>query len=246
MRIERGVGEGETNLRQDVTTVQKLLNKHLQAGMVKLRENGLCGPETVAAIRKYQQLVVRLPRPDGRITPNGPTFQFLSGRMAGNVSSSTLSARAGTYISPILIAAAQESQRIWGVPAAVTLAQWALESHWGHDMPVGSNNPFGIKAVGEEAAVISPTWEDVGKKRIRVEAKFRKFSSLGEAFSEHAKLLATNPVYRAAMANAKNPDAFAHALTGVYATDGIYGDRLIEIMKEHDLYVYDHITGRRP
>lgn len=246
MRIERGVGEGETNLRQDVTTLQKLLNKHLQAGMVKLRENGLCGPETVAAIRKYQQLVVRLPRPDGRITPNGPTFQFLSGRVAGNVSTSMLSARAGTYISPIVIAAAQESQRIWGVPAAVTLAQWALESGWGRDIPVGSNNPFGIKAVDGEAGVISPTSEYIAKKWVHIEAKFRKFSSLGEAFNEHAKLLATNPAYRAAMANAKNPDAFAHALTGVYGTGPKYGEMLIEIMKEHDLYFYDHVTGQPP
>jgi flagellum-specific peptidoglycan hydrolase FlgJ len=38
---------------------------------------------------------------------------------------------------------------------------------------------------------------------------------------------------------AKNPDALADALTGVYATDPHYGAILKSIMKVHDLYQYD-------
>jgi hypothetical protein len=52
-----------------------------------------------------------------------------------------------------VINAAQATQDRWGVPASVTLAQWALESRYGASMPVGSNNPFGIKAVSGQPFV---------------------------------------------------------------------------------------------
>ena len=55
-----------------------------------------------------------------------------------------------------VIRAAQASQTRWGIPASVTLAQWALESAWGSRMPPGSNNPFGIKAGGEGGTTPAP------------------------------------------------------------------------------------------
>jgi flagellum-specific peptidoglycan hydrolase FlgJ len=58
-----------------------------------------------------------------------------------------------------VIAAAQASQRNTGIPAAITLAQYALESGYGRHMPTGSNNPFGIKAKPGEPFVEQDTWE---------------------------------------------------------------------------------------
>jgi flagellum-specific peptidoglycan hydrolase FlgJ len=125
------------------------------------------------------------------------------------------------------------------VPASVTLAQWALESNYGSQMPVGSNNPFGIKARTGEPFVTALTPEIINGKRVIAPAKFRKFSSVQEAFDQHARLLATAPAYLRAMVVRNNPDAFADALTGVYATDPHYSFKLKIIMKQNNYYQYD-------
>lgn len=138
-----------------------------------------------------------------------------------------------------LVIAAQSAQTLWKVPAAITLAQWVLESDRGRAMPPQSNNPFGIKAVRGQAFVSCETKEYIGGKSVTVVARFRKFASIGEAFREHARLLATNFAYHQAMTKVGKPDAFARALTGIYATDPRYGEKLISIMTSYDLYRYD-------
>lgn len=138
-----------------------------------------------------------------------------------------------------VIAAAQASQKTWKIPASVTLAQWALESNWGKSMPTGSNNPFGIKALAGQPYVESQTHEVINGKDIIVIAKFRKFASINEAFDQHGKLLATASPYAHARTLVGNPNAFADALTGVYATDPYYGTSLKRIMKAYNLYQYD-------
>jgi hypothetical protein len=49
--------------------------------------------------------------------------------------------------------------------------------------------------------------------------------------------------YQHAMANRQVPDAFAAALTGVYATDPNYGSNLIALMRLFNLYRYDSSTA---
>ena len=138
-----------------------------------------------------------------------------------------------------VIVAAQNSDRRWGVPTSVTLAQWALESNWGSQMPEDSNNPFGIKAVGNDPFVDTETMERRNGKLVTVRANFKVFNSMNDAFNQHGALLATSPKYRAAMAVKSNPDAFANALTGVYATGENYGGALIHWMKTYNTYKYD-------
>ena len=77
------------------------------------------------------------------------------------------------------------------------------------------------EAVGDQPAVESLTREVVAGETITIRAKFRKFASLSEAFDLHGRLLATAPVYRPAMRNKDDPDAFADALTGVYCKTGL-------------------------
>ena len=67
-----------------------------------------------------------------------------------------------------IIKAAQDSQKKWGIPSSVTLAQWAKESAFGKSMPIDSNNPFGIKALAGEQAVSAITPEHVGGKDIKI------------------------------------------------------------------------------
>jgi flagellum-specific peptidoglycan hydrolase FlgJ len=143
-----------------------------------------------------------------------------------------------------VIAAAQESERRFyplGPFASVSLAQWALESAYGHAEPAGSDNPFGIKAVAGQAEVVAETHETLHGVYVELPQHFAKYATMYEAFLAHAKLLATAPCYHAAQA-AQTPDAYAMALQGVYAT-GIpghpYGLALIAIMKSANLYQYD-------
>ena len=130
---------------------------------------------------------------------------------------------------------AKASEAKYGVPAAVTLAQYQLESKSGKKMPVGSNNPFGIKASKSDIAsghfVEAMTTEVINGVEIRLLQKFKKFDSLADAFDAHAKLLATSKYYAKARANAGDKNAYADALTGVYATDPEYGAKLKKLMR---------------
>jgi flagellum-specific peptidoglycan hydrolase FlgJ len=138
-----------------------------------------------------------------------------------------------------VITAAQAAQRKWGVPASVTIAQWAVESGYGAHVPSGSNNPFGFKARPGQPAVSAMTAEAIGGRTIHLPQPFRKFASLAEAFDLHGQLLHDGRAYRHAMMLAGSADAFANALTGVYATDPHYGRSLTALMKALDLYQYD-------
>lgn len=117
-----------------------------------------------------------------------------------------------------------------GVPWKVTFAQWALESGWRKKMS-GKNNPFGIKAKKDQAGTDVVTHEQIGGKMVKLTQRFANYDSLEEAFEAHANLLAHGDAYAAARARVDDPVAFAHALSGTYATDSNYGDKLSQIMK---------------
>jgi flagellum-specific peptidoglycan hydrolase FlgJ len=138
-----------------------------------------------------------------------------------------------------VIDAALASQMRWRVPASVTIAQWVVESAWGAAVPAGSNNPFGIKATADQPSVDGLTREVVNGQFVSTTAKFRAFSSVEEAFDEHGRLLATGAPYRAAMKNAKDANAFADALNGVYATDPNYSFTLKWVIQTYGFERYD-------
>ena len=140
-----------------------------------------------------------------------------------------------------IIVAAQKSQQNWGVRASISIAQWVLESGWGRSMPPGSNNPFGIKAAPGQPSVMASTREEIHGRSVYIQAPFRVFASINEAFDEHGKLLANHPAYALARAHLTDPDAYARALTGHYATDSLYGDKLIAFMRGNALYQYNTI-----
>lgn len=142
-------------------------------------------------------------------------------------------------IPPDIIAAAKAAQAKWHIPASISIAQWAVESARGARMPPGSNNPFGIKAVAGQPSVTVRTREVVRGKSIYINAPFRKFASIAEAFDDHGRLLAQSSHYASARAKLPNADAFADALTGTYATDPNYGSLLKSIMHGSNLHQYD-------
>lgn len=148
------------------------------------------------------------------------------------------------------ILGAIEAQRELGVPASVSLAQWALESGWGKSMPPGSNNPFGMKArVGETGPTVTVRTREVfttGPKKGQayyIDAPFRKFDSFGHAFVEHGKLLGTAKAYAPARAKLPDLDAYLDTMGAVYATDPTYAAKLRSIIRTHDLRRYDAVAA---
>ncbi|HVX39623.1 MAG TPA: glucosaminidase domain-containing protein [Gemmatimonadaceae bacterium] len=138
-------------------------------------------------------------------------------------------------VDAAVIAAAQ----LGDVPPAlgpVTVAQFLLESGWGQSgLSKKANNYFGMKARDGDPAITLPTHEVVHGQDVTVAAKFRRFDSMADCFAAHAKLLCDAPAYAKARTHGDDPIAFAHALTGVYATDPQYGAKLEAIMRDRGL-----------
>lgn len=143
-----------------------------------------------------------------------------------------------------VVPAAQRSQRDFGIPASVTIAQAILESGWGQSaLAVKANNFFGIKANAHAAPdqyAEFPTTEFVDGRKKSVMAAFARYATPADSFNAHAKLLATTARYAPAMEAAGSPRAFAFRLMRCgYSTNPEYSDSLIDLIDEYDLTQYD-------
>ena len=144
-----------------------------------------------------------------------------------------------SLVAPGAIAAQQR----YGIPAAVTIAQAIDESGWGQSaLATADHNLFGIKGTGPAGRDMLPTREYEDGAWVTRTAPFRVYHNIAESIEDHSRLLATGPAYQHAMASRGLPDAFATALTGVYATDPGYGSNLISLMRLYNLYRYDSAT----
>lgn len=140
------------------------------------------------------------------------------------------------------ISAAKAALAKWDVPASVTLAQFALESGWGQHMPPNSNNPFGIKAKPGDPFVTVPTCEVINGKSMLVQAAFRAYGGLTEAFDDHGRLLASAPVYAPAMAAwkaSRDVRRFVPLMAQHYATDPHYAGLILSIIDTNHMTQYD-------
>ena len=139
------------------------------------------------------------------------------------------------------------SQRKYGVPAAVTIAQAIDESGWGQSfLAARDHNLFGIKGSGPAGSDMQPTQEFVNGQAVSQIASFRVYHSMAQSIEDHGRLLATGGPYRQSMTLIHDPNAFASSLTGVYATDPGYGAKLISLMHRFDLYRYDAAAHAAP
>ena len=232
------VGRGGTNRPGDVFVIQSLLNDRLPRPHSDVPVTGQVDFGTVLAIEAYQAVVMRMLPPTGKVEPGSPTYYALAARPMIEEVKLNGGGHFGV-VPPSVVEAAVASKVKWSVPASITIAQWAVESAWGAAMPPNSNNPFGIKAVRDEPAVESPTREVLNGESVTITAKFRKFETMTEAFDLHGKLLATGKPYVPAMEKKDDPDAFADALTGVYATDPQYGATLKYVIRTYNFTLHD-------
>jgi len=144
-----------------------------------------------------------------------------------------------SQVAPGAIAA----QRRYGVPASVTIAQAIDESGWGRSvLATKDHNLFGIKGTGPAGSDLQRTLEYENGQPVTRASAFRVYRNTAESIDDHGKLLATSGYYRKSMAGRRNPNAFAAALTGIYATDPDYGAKIIRLMRQYDLYRYDRVV----
>ena len=140
------------------------------------------------------------------------------------------------YIAIYKDIAIREMKRT-GIPASITLAQGILESGDGNStLARKANNHFGIKCHGD--------WK--GKKVYHDDdAKnecFRKYRNADESFVDHSEFLVHRSRYRFLFD--LKPDDYKGWARGLkkagYATSPTYARRLIEIIEENKLHVYDN------
>lgn len=140
---------------------------------------------------------------------------------------------------------ARQMRARYPVPASVIVAQAILESGWGRSsLSRAGYNYFGMKCFGSPGAIA------IGCRLVRTSEcratcyatsdSFRVYDSAWASFADHASLLATADRYRAALGYVNNPDAFARALERAgYATDPQYAEKLIDVMRDNNLYRFD-------
>lgn len=151
-------------------------------------------------------------------------------------------AQTGNFVNRIWSHAVEAARSI-GVPPQFMVGQAALESGWGrHEIRSAdgsaTHNLFGIKAGrGWNGPVVEKTTtEYVNGVAQKTTAKFRAYSSYGEAFRDYANLLRGNPRYNNALAQGQDARGFARGLQqGGYATDPAYADKLVRVINGNTL-----------
>jgi LysM repeat protein len=140
------------------------------------------------------------------------------------------------YIATYKDKAIREMERT-GIPASIKLAQGILESGDGNStLARKANNHFGIKCHSD--------WK--GKKVYHDDDArnecFRKYRNPDESFVDHSEFLVHRSRYRFLFD--LDPDDYKGWARGLkkagYATSPTYARRLIEIIEDNKLYIYDN------
>ncbi|HEX2790928.1 MAG TPA: glucosaminidase domain-containing protein [Steroidobacteraceae bacterium] len=130
---------------------------------------------------------------------------------------------------------AQSAGQSLGVAPDTLIAQAALETGWGRNMPTDSNgrsssNLFGVKA-GDSwrgTAVQASTTEYQQGTPGTTRAAFRSYGDASQSVGDYVSLLQTSPRYAGALGAGSDVHAFANGLQrGGYATDPDYVNKLV-------------------
>lgn len=145
------------------------------------------------------------------------------------------------YIQKYYPLAISEMERS-GIPASITLAQGCWESGNGNSrLATEGNNHFGIKCKTE--------WR--GKKIYHDDDArhecFRKYAHAEASYLDHSNFLMNSSRYSFLFQlDPKDYVGWAHGLKKAgYATDPIYPERLIKIIEDYKLYLFDEYGDNR-
>ena len=124
-----------------------------------------------------------------------------------------------------------------GVDPRALIAQAALESDWGRQVPAAeggsSHNLFGIKADASWSgrSVLKDTVEYAGGIATRRREPFRAYDSVAHSFEDYVEFIKSRPRYVAAVQQGADPQRFGTALQEAgYATDPAYAHKLSAIL----------------
>ena len=146
-------------------------------------------------------------------------------------------------IVPYAVDVAQE----YNVYPSIIVAQSILESDWGRSpLAVNANNLFGIKGTYNGDFVWHETKEDDGTGfQYNVTDRFAKYPSYKESVENNAKLIRngltwdSNFYSGAWVENTNNYHEATLALTGTYATDINYNQKVNRVIEEYNLNSLD-------
>lgn len=179
-------------------------------------------------------------------------FLLLASAIGVIVTSVTSGSGHGSYdledlpeiITQEMIDGALESEKKYGVPAALTLSQIILESSGScpgglSQLAYDCHNLFGMKGIGPAGYKEYVTREETeAGVSYTVTAKFRKYHNVKESIDDHGQLLSSGH-YAAYTKGCKTADEWAVAIHKAgYATATDYSSKLIELMGTYDLYQF--------
>lgn len=157
-------------------------------------------------------------------------------------------------IAPIAMNIGEE----YGLYPSVIIAQAALESGWGGHSPAlpddyelslpPNYNLFGVKGNynGESVGVKTKEYDPETEEYIDVVDEFKKYPSYTESLLDYANKMVhntttTDPYFYSGtwVENTEDYRDATEFLTGRYATDPTYGDKLNKLIEDYDLEQYD-------
>lgn len=135
---------------------------------------------------------------------------------------------------------------------SIRLAQMALESDWGRsELATKANNFGGIKASppfnGEVYAKKTLEWDSNKQGYVEIVAEFAKFKTVEEFMKYKANFLTRNEYAKKTYAKVLSATTVldkTKALTGTYATDPKYSDKLMNIINKYNLTQYDKVETK--
>lgn len=138
---------------------------------------------------------------------------------------------------------AEHAASVLGLDPKILLAQAALETGWGQYVAKdrdgsSSNNLFNIKssAAADKDSVQIETTEYIADTAIKVNASFKKYSSIENSFNDYISLIKNNNRYEGALANGANPERYIDELYRAgYATDPRYASKILAIYHGNEL-----------
>ena len=134
--------------------------------------------------------------------------------------------------------------------ASVTIAQAIHESGWGTSKKmVNANALFGVK-VGNSAYKFGTAWKGAayktgtteyydGKNPTKIVDYFRKYDSVEDATEDYMDMLCHCNRYKAALNRSTPAQSIVAIVAGGYATGPEYATRIMELINQNNLTVFD-------